>query len=99
MWRISAMTEDKRIIKKQHNVIMENRKNLTITGVMDIDSFDEQTIILFTEECELTIKGANLHINKIDVDSGDLSMEGDIDGLSYSNNGPHKSGFFSKLFR
>jgi len=93
------MAEDKRVIKMRHNVIMENRKTLTVTGVMDIDSFDEQTVIVFTEHGELTIKGRDLHINKIDVDTGDLLMEGDVDSLSYSDNLPQKGGFFSKLLR
>lgn len=93
------MPEEKRVLKMQHNLIMENRKNLTITGVMDIDSFDEQTVIVFTEEGELTIKGENLHINKIDVDTGDLLMEGLVSSLTYSDNQPSRGGFFSKLFR
>ena len=94
------MAEDKKVFKMAHNIIMESRKNLTITGVMDIDSFDEQSVILFTEQGELTIRGVNLHINKIDVDSGDLSMEGDIDSLSYTENHPQKGGgLFAKLFR
>ena len=93
------MAEEKRVLKMQHNLIMENRKTLTITGVMDIDSFDEQTVIVFTEEGELTVKGENLHINKIDVDTGDLLMEGAIDSISYSDNLPQKGGLFSKLFR
>lgn len=93
------MAEEKRILKMQHNIIMENRKNLTVTGVMDIDSFDESTVVVFTEQGELTIKGENLHINKIDVDSGDLMMEGDVDSLAYSDNQPQKGGLFAKLFR
>ena len=93
------MPEDKRVLKMQHNLIMENRKTLTITGVMDIDSFDEQTVIVFTEHGELTIKGRELHINKIDVDTGDLLMEGEVDSISYSDNQPQKGGLFSKLFR
>ncbi len=93
------MAEEKKLLKMHHNVIMENRKNLTITGVMDIDSFDESTVVLFTEMGELTIRGTNLHINKIDVDSGDLLMEGEVDSLAYSDNQPQRGGFFSKIFR
>lgn len=92
------MPEEKRVLKT-HNVIMENRRILTITGVMDIDSFDEQQVIVFTEQGELTIKGVNLHINKIDVDSGDLLMEGEVDSISYSENQPQKGGFLARLFR
>lgn len=93
------MPEENRVLKMHHNIIMENRKSLTVTGVMDIDSFDEQTVIMFTEQGELTVKGENLHINKIDVDTGDLSMEGEITSLSYSENQQQRGGFFSKLFR
>lgn len=93
------MPEENRVLKMHHNIIMENRKSLTVTGVMDIDSFDEQTVIMFTEQGELTVKGENLHINKIDVDTGDLSMEGEISSLSYSENQQQRGGFFSKLFR
>jgi len=95
------MAEEKKVFKTPHNVIIESRKNITVTGVMDIDSFDEESVVLFTELGELSIKGQNLHINKIDINSGDLTMEGEIESLSYSEAGPQKgsSGFFSKLFR
>jgi sporulation protein YabP len=93
------MPEEKKILKMQHNIIMENRRNLTISGVMDIDSFDEETVVLFTEEGELTVKGVNLHINKIDVDTGDLLMEGEVDSLTYADNQSQKGGLFSRLFR
>ena len=94
------MAEEKKVFKTPHNIIIESRKNVTVTGVMDIDSFDEKSVILFTELGELSIRGINLHINKIDINSGDLTMEGEIESLSYSESGPQKgSGFFSKLFR
>jgi len=93
------MAEEKKLIKKQHNIIMEGRRNLTVSGVMDIDSFDEETVIVFTEMGELTIRGVNLHINKIDVDTGDLLMEGEVDSLTYSDEKPQKGGFFTRLFR
>ena len=94
------MAEEKKVFKTPHNVIIESRKNITVTGVMDIDSFDEESVILFTELGELSIRGQNLHINKIDINSGDLTMEGEIESLSYAEAGPQKgTGFFSKLFR
>lgn len=93
------MGEEKKILKTQHNIIMENRRSLTISGVMDIDRFDEDVVVVFTEQGELTIQGSNLHINKIDVDSGDLLMEGEVESLSYSDNQPQKGGLLSRLFR
>ena len=93
------MTEDKKVTRTQHNIIMENRRQLTITGVVDIDSFDEHTVIMFTDLGELTVKGDALHINRIDVEAGDLLMEGDIEQLYYTDNQPQRGGFFSKLFK
>jgi sporulation protein YabP len=93
------MPEDKKMVRAQHNIIMENRRHLTITGVMDIDSFDESSVILFTDLGELTIKGEGLHINRIDVESGDLLMEGEIEQLYYTDNQPQQGGFFAKIFR
>ena len=83
-----------------HNVIMESRRKLSISGVTEIDSFDEQTVVLFCETGELAIRGEGLHINRVDVDTGELSLEGTrIDGLSYADNLSSRGGFFSKLFR
>ncbi len=93
------MPEEKKPIKMPQNVIMEDRRALTITGVNDIDSFDEQSVVVFTELGELTVRGFDLHMNKIDVETGELSMEGDIQSLSYSEGPNPKGGFFSKLFR
>ena len=59
-----------------HNIIIEDRKNVSISGVTDVESFDEETVILMTDLGELVIKGFGLHISKIDVVSGDLALEG-----------------------
>ena len=61
-----------------HNVILEGRKNLTISGVTDVDSFDERCISLYTQLGELVIKGRELHINSMSVETGDMTIEGDI---------------------
>ena len=92
--------EDKKAIKMPHNAILEDRKLLTLSGVTDVDSFDEENVLVFTDMGELLIKGENLHINKIDVDNGDLIVEGNIYSLNYADQLPQKSGgFFSKLFK
>lgn len=67
----------------RHNAILENRQRLQLSGVTDVDSFDEDEIRLFTQLGELTIKGKDLHINEISVESGDVSVEGDIWALVY----------------
>ena len=89
--------------KKQrtiHNVIMENRKTLTISGVTDVDSFDERCISLYTQMGELVIKGRELHINSVSVETGDMSIEGDIWALCYGDKDKNGTlSFLGKLFR
>lgn len=83
-----------------HNVILEDRKRLSISGVTEIDSFDEQTVVLFCSDGQLAIRGDGLHINRIDVDSGELSLEGSrIDSLAYAENRAAHGGFLGRIFR
>ena len=82
-----------------HNLVIEDRKNVSITGVTDVESFDEETVLLSTELGELMIKGYGLHINKIDVVAGDLALEGQIYSISYNDIRPTAGGLLGKLFR
>lgn len=88
-----------RVIKRKHNLIMEDRKTLTLTGIADVDSFDEQTVVLITDIGELVIKGSSLQIKGFSVESGELSLDGQIDSLAYQEINKNNGGFFSKLFR
>lgn len=95
------LQDDKRAVKLPHNVILEDRKTLSVSGVEDIDSFDENTVVVFTNAGELTIRGENLHINMINVDTGELSLDGTIYALIYSQENAVKprGGVFSKIFK
>ncbi|MEG0545966.1 MAG: sporulation protein YabP [Oscillospiraceae bacterium] len=94
------MTENSQRVKMPHNIIMEDRCHLTVSGISDVDSFDEQTVIVFTDIGELTIKGENLHINRLSLEMGEILVEGTINSLSYSDNENTKgSGFFGRVFR
>ncbi len=83
-----------------HNIIMENRKKLTISGIRDINSFNEQLIEAITEMGSLIIKGENLHINKLNKETKEVAIEGKISSLIYEEP-KHKSGasLFKGLFR
>ena len=93
------MQENGKALKRKHNLIMEDRKTLTLTGISDVDSFDEQTVVLITDIGELIIKGDSLQIKGFSVESGELSLEGRIDSLSYQEVNKYNGGFFSRLFR
>ena len=83
------------------NLILENREKLTISGVLDVLSFDDQVVIVETELGLLTVKGENLRINKLSIDTSEVIVEGEIYNLAYSENNLKKKtgGFFNKIFK
>ena len=94
------MTEEKKIVgKTPHSVILENRKACTATGGPNVDSFDEQTTVAYTDLGELVVKGKNLHINKLNVETGELTLDGEISSLSYAEPQATGGGIFAKLFK
>lgn len=93
------MADEKRISAMPHNLVLEDRRILTVSGVSDVDSFDEETVIVFTDMGELTVRGKNLHINRLSVEVGELTVEGNIAALIYSDEPAKSGGFFSKVFR
>ena len=94
------MIDDKKSnIKMPHNLILEDRRSLSVSGVSDVDSFDEQNVIVYTDMGELTVRGRNLHINKLNIETGELVIDGEISSMIYTNNQSSNQGIFSKLFR
>jgi len=84
------------------NVILENREKLTISGVLDVLSFDDQIVIVETELGLLTVKGENLRINKLSLDTTEVIVEGTIFNLSYSEKNLDKKSsgsFIGKIFK
>lgn len=94
--------DEKKIIKaKPHNISIEGREKLQITGVTEVDSFNDNIVSLNTEMGGLTIKGNELHINKLNVDDGNLIVEGYIISCVYTQKDEnHKQGgLLSKIFK
>ena len=83
------------------NIILENREKLSISGVLDVLSFDDQIVILETELGLLTVKGENLRINKLSLDTSEVVIDGEIYNLGYSEkeNSQKSGSFFGKIFR
>ncbi len=83
------------------NLILENRRKLSISGVLDVLSFDDQIVILETDLGMLTIKGEDLRINKLSIDTTEVVIEGNINNLSYSDKQDKKTSgsFIGKIFK
>ena len=81
------------------NVIIEGRKKLNISGVRDVISFDDETILLDTALGKMTVKGEEIHISNFNTETGDLSAEGQIHAVVYMSDGISSGGFISRIFR
>ena len=82
-----------------HHLILEERERLTVSGVEDVQSFDETTIVMETNRGLLIVRGEGLHIEKLSLDGGDLKVEGGIESLQYEENARERGGLLSRLFR
>ena len=93
--------EEKKITKMQ-NIILENRSKLVVSGVLDVLNFDEQVITIDTELGILIIKGSDLHLNKYNLESTELNVEGDIVSLVYNDktfNKKNSESLLTKIFK
>lgn len=85
--------------KDTHTVTVDNRESITITGVNDVLSFDEETITAETELGSIMVKGEALHVTRLDLERGLLSVEGEITSFEYSEGTLKKGSFLSHIFK
>jgi len=87
----------------RHAINIIRRESLAATGVLDVISFDEETIIAETELGILVIKGINLHVNRLNLENGELAIDGEVNSVSYEDSGGYSKGgrssLLGKLFR
>ena len=82
---------------KAHTITLNDRKRLAITGVEDVDCFNEQIVVLETPLGTLTVTGAGLNMSQLSVEDGRVSLEGEVDALEYS--GMKHRGVLGRLFK
>jgi len=95
--------EDRKVIKnKSHNLMMENREKINISGVEHVNNFNDEVIEVVTTQGNLTIKGEDLDIKKLNLEDGNLSIEGNIISLHYTEKRDPRQksiGFLGKMFK
>ena len=93
------MGEERRASK--HKLTIEHRENVAITGVVDVISFDEEQVICDTDLGVLILRGVDLHVNNLNLDSGLLDVFGEITSITYEGQeyGKSKATFFGKIFK
>ena len=81
-----------------HHIILEEREQLSVSGVEEVERFDENTVVLSTAQGGLEIQGEGLHIEKLSLDGGDLKVEGTVNALIYESGGREQGGLLGRLF-
>lgn len=82
----------------EHRLELVGREHLTVSGVEDVERFDETGIVMSTSAGTLVISGEELHIGKLSLDGGELHVEGRIDSVAYEDEARGRGGFLSRLF-
>lgn len=95
------MLDDKKTVFK-HKVVVEQRELALLTGILDVISFDEESIIAETDLGIIILRGANLHVNRLNLDNGELDIDGEISSVIYEDTNSFSKGkasFLSKMFK
>ncbi len=88
--------------KGLHKLTLTNRGALLVNGVVDVISFDLSEVLLETEAGMLTVKGQDLHVNRLTLEKGEVDISGTVDSLLYadiSSYGKKAESFFGRLFQ
>lgn len=94
-----GMNDEKRNVPVPHNVVMNDRKKLSLTGIEEVIGCDEELLSVKTSMGELTVTGSRLHIGSFNRATGELSVDGTVRELIYADSAPETKGFFKRLFR
>lgn len=81
-----------------HTVTMEERERLCVSGVEEVESFDENTIVMETVAGTLVVRGSGLHIEQLSLEGGQLQLEGQVESLTYEEDRGGRGGLLARLF-
>ena len=84
-------------VRRETDLTLENRRKLTVTGVEEVESFDEREIVMRTAEGSLTVRGEELNVSRLSVEHGDVLILGHIGELRYDDRAPERS-LWARLF-
>ncbi|MBE5787874.1 MAG: sporulation protein YabP [Clostridiales bacterium] len=82
--------------RKAHSLALENRQKAALTGVSEVLAFDENQVILMTDSGEIALTGDNLHVTKLMLEEGQLTVEGRLDSIFYTQKSPRRGLFRRK---
>ena len=93
--------EQSAIKPAKHTIALDNREHAVFTGVQDVESFNEEQVVMITSGGAIIISGQNLHISKLNLEEGQLVVDGFVYAIEYDDASPSagKGGVFSRLFK
>ena len=91
--------DNERVQGATHRITLDDRELLCVSGVEEVESFDESTIVMMTDRGTLVVRGSGLHIEQLSLDGGQLRVEGHVESLVYEDEGGQRGGFFARLLR
>lgn len=95
------MAEDLRKGVQRHKIVIDERQDISISGITEVISFDEESIVCDTNMGAVAIRGSDLHITRLDLQAGILEAQGNIDSTEYTELSvfEQKGGLFKRIFR
>ena len=81
-----------------HGITLEERERLCVSGVEEVESFDENTVVMITTGGPLVVRGSGLHIEQLSLDGGQLRLEGQVESLTYEEDRGGRNGLLARLF-
>lgn len=90
--------DEKKRGSMQHNIILEGRAKMSVSGVEDVESFDDNELIMSTCQGNLVIRGSDLHIDNLNLDTGEINVDGLVTSLVYEEVGTSTS-LWSRLLK
>ena len=85
---------------KKQNILIEDRNKVAITGVEQVESFNDNTIVLKTVKGGMTIKGEGLNVGKLNLEEGNVKIDGVINGIFYSDkDSSQKGNIIGRIFK
>lgn len=88
---------EEKALEYPHKLTLDSRSRLNVTGVTDMESFDEELAVLHTTRGTLVVRGTGLHLQMLNLDGGQVMVDGTVESMTYEDNTP-AGGFFSRLF-
>lgn len=93
-----AYALEEKALEQPHKLTLDERKRLTMTGVTDVESFDEEMVVLHTVKGTVVVRGMGLHLQMLSLEGGQIHVDGQVDSLTYEDRTPGGSSFLSRLF-